>query len=126
MSVSEHNATRSTRTARKHYSCDEGTRRHRIAPGDRYLRHVIFPGHDVLNPDKPITLRECVACAIEHGREHETGACQTYCCSVEPCPKPFGHAGDHGCPICTPAPPIKETNVDGADPRDPQTAAAAR
>lgn len=86
------------RTARKPHRCEE-CRTRAIAPGHRYEIHTAFPGHDVLNPDRPIQLKRCMGCAIERGIEaaHSGNACSTYCHGLEPCARPFGHVGDCSC-----------------------------
>lgn len=88
------------RTARKPRRCDnDGTR---ILPGDRYLRHVVFPDADFNSTGRPYALAECVPCAVTSGRDMDTGACLSYCHGVEPCSMPFKHNGDHRCHQCRP------------------------
>jgi hypothetical protein len=75
-----------------------------IAPGHRYLRHVVFPGDDVNQSDHPIVHVECVACAEDRGMHEETlvgDACATYCCGDVPCALPVKHKDDHSCRRCT-------------------------
>jgi hypothetical protein len=105
---SEYHTSRTARTALKWHRC--ASDQQQIAPGDRYLRVVIFPGHDIA-VDRPTESKECVSCAIDAGREGQTGACQSYCCSTVPCPLPHRHAGDHRCHRChtPPEEPTEET-----------------
>lgn len=47
-----------------------------INPGDLYLSHVTFPGHDVIDPDAPKRRAQCVPCAVKYGHiepEEEEG-----------------------------------------------------
>lgn len=93
--------TTKARTARKAHRCDD-CRRRAIAPGHRYLRHVLFPG-DINTSGKPWTSIECVACAADRDDTAPllaAGACATYCCGDLPCARPFGHDLDHSCRRC--------------------------
>lgn len=61
------------RIARKpHYCTTRGTwaADHRIRPGDPYLEHIAFPGHDVIDTPVPTRMAECAACAESCGRGH--------------------------------------------------------
>lgn len=95
---SDYGTSRTARTARKTRRCDTG--RERIQPGDRYLRLVMFPGHDGNSSGKPQVYATCVSCATDRGDELHTGACLSYCCGIRPCPLPNRHGGDHRCPNC--------------------------
>lgn len=65
------------RIARRQRRCDCGRV---IRPGDAYLAHVAFPGHDANErgswvdryglpaPDRPRRADECARCAIRYGR----------------------------------------------------------
>ena len=92
------NMTVKVRTARKAHRCEE-CHRTAIGAGHRYQIHTAFPGHDVLNPDRPIQLKRCMGCAIERDviAAHTGDACGTFCCGTEPCARPFGHTGDCSC-----------------------------
>ena len=61
------NAATRRRVARKAHYC-EGCARHAIKPGSAYLESVVFPGHDVIETNQPIRMRECRACATRYGR----------------------------------------------------------
>ncbi len=64
------NATVTRRVARKQHRDDYG---HTIRPGDTYLLHKCFPGHDAGYADaagRPVTLPECAECARRYGRGH--------------------------------------------------------
>jgi hypothetical protein len=39
-----------------------------IQPGDVYLEHKIFPGHDTIDVPHPVTHAECASCATRYGR----------------------------------------------------------
>jgi len=58
------------RVARKVHWCGCGNR---IAPGDVYLSHIAFPGHDALGygVTGPQRLAECARCACRYGRSNE-------------------------------------------------------
>lgn len=98
MTMSEYLTSRTARTARVQRACDEC--RGKVLPGHRYLRIVLFPGHYGNTSSRPEALVECVSCAVDKGRELETGACPTYCCGVTVCRLPYQHADDHRCPRC--------------------------
>ena len=91
-------------TARKRHRCDEswGGDVHFIEPGQRYLRHVAFPGDDVNGSDRPWVLRQCVACAEDRDSAGflVADACTTFCHGDVPCALPFRHDGDHSCRRC--------------------------
>lgn len=95
------NETIKVRTARIKHKCED-CRRWTIAPGHRYEIHTVFPGHDVVCPDRPISLKRCIACAAASGVEnvHAASACGTYCHGLIPCALPFGHVGDCSCRDC--------------------------
>lgn len=38
-----------------------------IHPGDVYLDHTIFPGHDVLDPETVTHLPQCFNCGVRYG-----------------------------------------------------------
>jgi hypothetical protein len=69
--------TMTARTARKRHRCDSCARP--IEPGDRYVRHVMFPtddDYDYIDPatykplNIPLTLKECATEAERYGRGH--------------------------------------------------------
>lgn len=86
------------RTARKPHRCEECCWRS-ILRGHRYEVHTVFPGHDVLNPDRPIQLKRCLACASarDDGAPLTADACGRYCHGRTPCAKPFDHNGECSC-----------------------------
>ena len=95
-------ATVSYRTARVERRC--GTCRGLIRPGDRYLRHVAFPG-EVITGRRPWVAAECVSCActLDDTAPVIAGACGSYCCGAEPCALPAQHwrrRADHRCRSC--------------------------
>ena len=105
------------RTARKPRRCD--VRRCLIRPGHRYLRHVHFPGTDpeLATGKRPSVFLECVGCACEYPQSRPVpvstlGACESFCCSLEPCARPFNHPGGCSCRRCP-----EETEVDEVDKR---------
>jgi hypothetical protein len=105
---SEYGTTAKAVTARKRHRCDAGYREvHVIAPGHRYMRHTVFPGHDANTSHRPYNVTECVACA--ENREQAAGllaagACATFCCRETPCALPFKHDDDHSCHRCAARP----------------------
>lgn len=96
--MTEPNTAIRARTARKAHRCEE-CRWRSILPGHRYEIHTIFPGHDVVSPDRPITLKRCMghAIAADVAAAFSGRACGTYCHALEPCVRPFGHVGDCSC-----------------------------
>jgi hypothetical protein len=58
-------------TARKYHRCafsrdvSWGRACRDIRSGDQYIRITVFPGHDVIDTDRPVTDPCCLACA--HG-----------------------------------------------------------
>src|SRR4051812_38341554 len=82
-----------------------------IAPGHRYLRHVIFPNSETNQSDRPYNLTECVVCVSERVPGDEqlaAGACSTFCCGDVPCARPFKHDGDHSCRRCIAHAPARD------------------
>jgi hypothetical protein len=77
-----------------------------ILPGHRYLRHVAFPegsAGEINQSDRPIVMKECVACATErevHAGSLEAGACASFCHGETPCARPLRHDDDHECRGC--------------------------
>lgn len=73
-----------------------------IAPGHRYLRHVVFPNDLTNQSDRPFTNTECVACAENRDSAGllVAGACATFCHGEVPCARPLRHDGDHSCLRC--------------------------
>lgn len=53
------------RTARKAHRCECGAR---VAPGDRYLLHVISPHHDDIGNEGWWRAVECADCTTRYGR----------------------------------------------------------
>lgn len=103
--MAEYGTTAKAVTARKRHRCDAGYREvHVIAPGHRYMRHTVFPGHDANTSHRPYNVTECVACAEE--REYAAGvltagACSQFCCGDVPCALPLRHGDDdHSCRRC--------------------------
>lgn len=98
----------------------------RIARGHRYVRVVLFPGHELVprvsldDPYRrghPLVIAQCVGCAVYSGGAYLSGgqygdgyapdmnACESYCCGVEPCARPLNHPRtfenpDHSCRNC--------------------------
>lgn len=64
-------------TARKTHHCRTESRACTgpIGPGEVYLRHTAYPGHDALGLDceAPQSMAECAACARLYGRQAEIG-----------------------------------------------------
>lgn len=102
-------------TARVAHSCETCDRRtvngdytKAIRPGDRYLRHVVFPGDDIYpGLVGPETVHECASCAIARDdfAAHQYGICGSYCHGVQPCTLPLekagaGHGHTHACRGC--------------------------
>ena len=74
-----------------------------IGAGHRYLRHITFPDDVVNQSNRPVALKECVACACErdpHAGVLDAGACSTFCHGDVPCALPQRHGGDHSCLRC--------------------------
>lgn len=109
----------SCRTSRRFRRCDHAGCR--IRRGHRYVRVALFPGHELVprttldlhpRPPRPAVLLQCVGCAVyageaygsegRFGDEYAPGlnACETFCCGVDPCARPFNHGGDHSCRRC--------------------------
>lgn len=65
----DHCATTTLRRARKAHPCDS-CQSATVQPGEAYLLHTAFPGHDVDggNWTRPQRLVECQACATRYGR----------------------------------------------------------
>jgi len=64
----ESNYTAKVVRARKRHRCDgpyDGPG-HMILPGRRYVRSVVFPGHDASNGKAPWVHRLCVDCAQQY------------------------------------------------------------
>lgn len=104
--MSEYGTTAKAVTARKRRLCDAGYREvHVIAPGHRYLRHTVFPSHDVAGSDRPYNVTECASCVErrEYEEAPELNACSTWCCGDLPCALPVKHGGDHSCRRCAAA-----------------------
>lgn len=59
---------RVARKAHRCYGCDGP-----IPAGDVYLRLVVFPGHDVIDVDRPWAAQECARCAARRGRDDHLG-----------------------------------------------------
>lgn len=55
------------RRSRRTRHCVNG---HPIGPGDRYVEHTLFPGHDLLDVRVPSRFAECADCACDYGRAH--------------------------------------------------------
>ncbi|GAB3471888.1 hypothetical protein [Actinophytocola sediminis] len=55
-------ATAHTVTARKPFTCHGYRCYHRIQPGEQYVRHVAFPGHDCNGGSSPWVMRICADC----------------------------------------------------------------
>ena len=92
--------TTKARTARTRHRCDHC--RKTVAPGHRYLRHVMFPG-DINTSGKPWVSIQCIACLSERDETAPllvAGACALFCCGDVPCARPLGHADDHECKRC--------------------------
>jgi hypothetical protein len=102
--MTEYGTTVKAVTARKRHRCDAGYYEvHIIAPGHRYLRHTVFPSHDVAGSDRPYNMTECVDCADSRDDTAGTriaGACSTFCCGETSCALPLRHDGDHSCRRC--------------------------
>lgn len=102
--MSEYGTATKAVTARNRHRCDAGYYEvHIIARGHRYLRHTVFPSHDVAGSDRPYNVTECVSCVEE--REYAAGtltagACSQFCHGETPCALPLKHDGDHSCRRC--------------------------
>jgi hypothetical protein len=58
------------RIAARRHRCECGKG---IAPGDVYVEHKSFPGHDsgyATSAGRPVRAKECAECAARYGREH--------------------------------------------------------
>jgi hypothetical protein len=89
------------RTARREHRCTDCRRRIRV--GHRYLRHILFPGHDANSSTRPLVLKECMACSADrdgHTPLLVANACSSYCHGTNPCARPFKHTGDCECQDC--------------------------
>lgn len=119
MSDWDYGTTAKAVTARKRHRCDAGYREvHVIAPGHRYLRHTVFPGHDANTSHRPYNVTECVLCVEDRetaGGLLVAGACAMLCCGDVPCALPFKHDGDrHSCHRCA-----RESSVTAFPPSTP-------
>jgi len=54
------------RTARKRRRCDAYPSCKWIEPGDVYLLHTCFPGHECNNGTRPYRMAECADCATPY------------------------------------------------------------
>ena len=71
----EHCLTTERLTARKTHYCatGSGSCTGPICPGEVYLRHTAFPGHDAAAANRPESIAECAGCATRYGRGHLLG-----------------------------------------------------
>lgn len=60
--------TAHTVTARRDHRCTGWRCATTICPGEQYVRHVLFPGHDAHGGHAPAVLPLCQTCATAHGR----------------------------------------------------------
>lgn len=64
----DHQATARTITARTQHYCGahSATCQRVIRPGARYVRSVLFPGHDANGSQRPISRPVCFGCAARY------------------------------------------------------------